>query len=77
MSTHSLIRDQVSGIVPLVIDYLAAASFPYLKARPLTFALIAANLLLVSRRMALGLRTESFSNVYALKWRKLSAPVRR
>lgn len=62
--THSLIRRQIFGIVPLVVAYLTALSFPHLRARPLTFGLIAANLVVSAGGMALALKTKPYFYIY-------------
>lgn len=56
--THSLIRRQIFGIIPLIVAYLTETSLPHLKARPVTVALIAANILLVAGGSAAVLKSK-------------------
>jgi hypothetical protein len=57
-ATHSLIRRQIFGIVPLVVAYLTAFALPHLRVRGLTFALIAANVVIASAGTALTLKSK-------------------
>ena len=56
--THSMIRRQIFGIVPLLAAYLTEMSLPYLRPRPVTIALIGANLVAVSAASAAALTTK-------------------
>jgi hypothetical protein len=64
-ATHSLIRRQIFGIVPLVVAWLVELSLPHLKRRPLTVVLIGVNLLAVAAGTALALQWKPYFDRFA------------